>query len=149
MGSLVTRETAEGQAPHSPFDKNNHQLGPRASSRMVSCVHRVQAKQELVGRGMYREQENSHLEWPDNTLTLTYPAQPLQSLSAPLQRYLWGQVCRWHCNQIPQIRYRQPLWFSLTMAVVLLSDHPLLHLYLTHLTDLPRYLPQAPASHCP
>ena len=84
MGSLVTRETAEGQAPHSPFDKNNHQLGPRASSRMVSCVHRVPAKQELVGRGMYREQENSHLEWPDHTVVL--------SVDADFKRVLYGHT---------------------------------------------------------
>ena len=25
-------------------------------------------KQALVGQGMYREQENSHLEWPDHTV---------------------------------------------------------------------------------
>ena len=27
-------------------------------------------KQALVGLGMYREQENSHLEWPDHTAPL-------------------------------------------------------------------------------
>ena len=27
-------------------------------------------KQGLVEQGMYREQENSHLEWPDHTLVL-------------------------------------------------------------------------------
>ena len=26
-------------------------------------------KQALVGQGMYREQENSHPEWPDYTIT--------------------------------------------------------------------------------
>ena len=41
----------------------------------------------------------------------------------------------------------------LKMAVLLLSVHPLpnqclLHLYPTHMTDLPVYLPQAPASDC-
>ena len=28
-------------------------------------------KQRLVEQGMYREQENSHLEWPDHTHTKT------------------------------------------------------------------------------
>ena len=31
-GSLVTRETSRGHAPHRPFDENNHQLGPGAST---------------------------------------------------------------------------------------------------------------------
>ena len=39
------------------------------------------------------------------------------------------------------------------MAVLLLSVHPLLdqylfHLHPTHISDLPMYLPQAPASDC-
>ena len=32
------------------------------------CVSRVQTKQGLVEQGMYREQENSHLEWPGHAL---------------------------------------------------------------------------------
>ena len=30
--SLVTRETSRGAPPHGPFDENNHQLGPGAST---------------------------------------------------------------------------------------------------------------------
>ena len=42
----------------------------------------------------------------------------------------------------------------LKMVVLLLSVHPLLDqcllpLHATHMTDLPTYLPQAPASDCP
>ena len=41
----------------------------------------------------------------------------------------------------------------LKLAVLWLSVHPLpdqcmLHLYLTHMTDFPVYLPQAPAGDC-
>ena len=41
----------------------------------------------------------------------------------------------------------------LKMAALLLSVYPLpnqcmLHLHAIHMTDLPMYLPQAPASHC-
>ena len=36
--------------------------------RKVSQVSKIQEKQALVRQGMYREQENSHLEWPDHTL---------------------------------------------------------------------------------
>lgn len=100
VGSWVTRETTEGHAPHSPFDKNNHQLGPRAS-RMVSCEHRVQVKQELVGQGMCREQENSHLEG----LTIHSPLQTLHNpynLCLPLfsdisgVRYVECTATRYH-----------------------------------------------------
>ena len=34
---------------------------------MVRLVHKIEVKQGLVRQGMYREQENSHLEWPDHT----------------------------------------------------------------------------------
>ena len=34
---------------------------------MVSLVRKIEVKQGLVRQGMYREQENSHLEWPDHT----------------------------------------------------------------------------------
>ena len=64
-------------------------------------------KQALVGQGMYREQENSHLEWPDHTLYPYTHCTTLTILVYPLTRYPWGQVCRGHCNQIPQIQYRQ------------------------------------------
>ena len=35
---------AEGHAPHRPFDENNHQLGPGASSRKVSHVGTTRVK---------------------------------------------------------------------------------------------------------
>ena len=34
---------------------------------MVSLVRKIEVKQGLVRQEMYREQENSHLEWPDLT----------------------------------------------------------------------------------
>ena len=101
MGSLVTRETSR-HAPHHPFDENNHQLGPGARSRKVSHVHRVEVKQALVGQGRYREQENSHLEWPGHTLhpyrpctTLTILVHPsfTISLGSGMQR---GTAARYH-----------------------------------------------------
>ena len=51
---------AEGPAPHPITSLGLGQVG-----RKVSHVSRVQVKQALVEQGMYREQENSHLEWPD------------------------------------------------------------------------------------
>ena len=34
---------------------------------MVSHVRKIEVKQGLIGQAVYREQENSHLEWPDHT----------------------------------------------------------------------------------
>ena len=43
----------------------------------------VQVKQGLVEQGTYREQENSHLEWPDHTHAFTHiPAYSLEGLSS-------------------------------------------------------------------
>ena len=39
--------------------------------------------------------------------TPRHPAQPLQSWSTPLPHDPLGQVCRRHCNQTPQIQYRE------------------------------------------
>ena len=70
---------AEGHAPHHPFDNLSRwkcsDLKVRTITswdlgqvcRTVSQVM-VQVKQALVEQGMYREQENSHLVWPDHTL---------------------------------------------------------------------------------
>ena len=43
---------------------------------------------------MYREQESSHLEWPDHTLHPTYSAGSLQSWPTPFLWYRWGQAYR-------------------------------------------------------
>ena len=58
---------AEGQAPHRPSDKNNHQLSLGQACREVSHVIGVSVKQALVKQGMGREQEDRHLELPDPT----------------------------------------------------------------------------------
>ena len=88
----LPRKPAERHAPHSPFGKNNHQLRP--GWRKVSHVSGVEAKQDLVGQGMHREQENIHLGGSDRHSTPRHPSQPLQSWSTPFPRHPLGQVCR-------------------------------------------------------
>ena len=58
---------AEGHTPPGPFDENNHQLGPGASTQAgQSCAQGL--GEAGTGRARdYREQENSHVEWPDLT----------------------------------------------------------------------------------
>ena len=51
-------------------------------------------KQALVEQGMYRGQENSHLEWPDHTLLLYVPCMTLTVLVRPSALISLGQVCR-------------------------------------------------------
>ena len=53
---------AEGHAPHSPADKNNHQLGSGVSTWEGQSREWVWVKQALVGQGTCRGQEESHLE---------------------------------------------------------------------------------------
>ena len=65
--------------------------------RRVCSVSRVQEKQALGGQGMYREQKNSHLQWPEEMLHSYIPCTTLWSTH--LLRYPQGQI--------PQIRYRQ------------------------------------------
>ena len=55
---------AEALASYHPFDK----LGQRQVCRKVSPVSGMQVKQALVKEGLYREQENSNLERPENTV---------------------------------------------------------------------------------
>ena len=51
---------AEGRVPHLPFDKlSGGDVGPKD-----------QMKQALSKQGMYREQDNSHFGWPDDTDSL-------------------------------------------------------------------------------
>ena len=66
MGSFVTREASRG-ALTSPLIRTVTSWGPWQVRRKVSPVRRVQVTQALVGQRMYREQEKSHLEWPDHT----------------------------------------------------------------------------------
>ena len=56
---------------------------------MVSLVRKIEVKQGLVRQGMYREQENSHLEWPDHTC--------VQSEFFSAQHSLWSSshTCTW------------------------------------------------------
>ena len=42
-------------------------MGQGQVCRKVSQVNGVSVKEVLVGQGMYREQKNSHLGWPDPT----------------------------------------------------------------------------------
>ena len=69
MYSLVTRETSRGgaQALTAPLIKTITSWFPGVSNRKVSPVNRVWVAQVLFGQPMDREQENSHLEWPDPT----------------------------------------------------------------------------------
>ena len=68
MYSLVTRETSRGaQALAAPLIKAITSWFPGVSNRKVSPVSRVWVRQKLVEQGMYREQEDSHLEWSDHT----------------------------------------------------------------------------------
>ena len=48
-------------------------------------------KQEWAEQEMSREQENSHLEWPDHAF---HPYIPLLSWSVPFPCHPWDQVCR-------------------------------------------------------
>ena len=57
----------EGHTPHHPLWQAVISWGLGQVCRKVSHVHKMWVKQALVGQGMYREQENSHLEWPDHT----------------------------------------------------------------------------------
>lgn len=59
---------AEGQAPPCPLTSTVWSWpGPGWLCRKVSPAPGTQVKQALVGQGMDREQEDSHLEWPDHT----------------------------------------------------------------------------------
>lgn len=65
----------EGPAPHSPSDKNNHQLGSGVSTREGQSGEQLWVKQALAGQGTSREPDKSHLEWlrpsmPCMTLTI-------------------------------------------------------------------------------
>lgn len=53
--------------PVSPFDKNNHQVGPGASMQAGQSGEWMQVKQALVEQGMYSVQGNNHPKWPDHT----------------------------------------------------------------------------------
>ena len=67
MGSLVTRETSKGARPSPPpLIRIITSWGLGQVCREVSPVSKAKVKQALVGQGMSREQENSHLEWPDH-----------------------------------------------------------------------------------
>ena len=62
--------------PHCPFDNHSRKSRFKPETitswdihqvcRKVGNASRVQVKQALVKQGMDREQENSHLEWPDH-----------------------------------------------------------------------------------
>ena len=68
-----------------------------------------QAKWGLVKQGMSKEQENSHLEWPDRTLcpyTLCMTLAMVDPWSTPLLLNPWGQSVETHCNGIPQMQHR-------------------------------------------
>ena len=67
LGSLVTRETSRGAWPlTTPLMRTITNWGLRQIHRKVSHVHKIRMKQVLVQQGMYREQENNHLEWADH-----------------------------------------------------------------------------------
>ena len=55
------------QALTAPLIKTITSWFPGVSNRKVSPVNRVWVAQVLFGQPMDREQENSHLEWPDPT----------------------------------------------------------------------------------
>ena len=64
-------------------------------------------KQGLIKQGMYREQESSHLEWPDHMLHPYIPCRIPTILALPLFCDIAGvrptEAC---CNQTPPMQYR-------------------------------------------
>lgn len=65
-GSLVTRETSRGGKPFTaPVISTVNSWGQGQACGKVSLVRRVQGKQALR---IYRQQENSQLEWSDYSL---------------------------------------------------------------------------------
>lgn len=68
---MVTRETSRGPRPSPPFDQ--YRLGPGAALPEVQPCARDTVKQALVGQPMDREQEDSRLERPDHTDSLSQP----------------------------------------------------------------------------
>ena len=63
--------------------QNNRQLGLGLVCRKVSHVSRVQVKRILVQQGMDREQGDSHLGGPDQTLHSYIPRTTLTVLAHP------------------------------------------------------------------
>ena len=110
----LPRKPAERHAPHSPFGKNNHQLRP--GWRKVSHMSGVEAKQDLVGQGMHREQENIHLGGlidtpPLDTLHNLYSLGPPLSTPSPGSGMQKATATRHHKDS----RERPP-WFSQTQS---------------------------------
>ena len=81
VGLLVFRQNQQRGTPlTAPLIRTVTSWGLGQVPRKVSQVGKIQEKQALVGQGMYREQENSHLEWPDHTLHYYIPCTTLTIL---------------------------------------------------------------------
>ena len=64
-------------------------------------------KQALVKQRMNREQENSHLGWPDHTLHPYTACTTLTILAHPIFREIpVVSDIGWQCNHVPEVQYK-------------------------------------------